>query len=136
MERRFKAELEGETGAAWRKERPEWLRNPETGVPMELDMFCPALRTAVEYNGRQHYEFPNGFHATRTEFEAQQRRDRAKAEICRAIGVRLVVVVAMADVQDEMSQWRASLAGGAAPDSDCLTTPRRRLLDDSPTTSA
>ena len=128
MERRFKAELESETGAAWRKVRPEWLLNPETGVPMELDMFCPALRTAVEYNGRQHYEFPNGFHTTREQFEAQQRRDMAKAEICRTVGVRLVVVDAMADVQEEMAQWRAALAGGEAP--------RRRLPDDCLTTSA
>ena len=33
MERRFKAALELETGKVWLKVRPEWLRNPETGMP-------------------------------------------------------------------------------------------------------
>ncbi len=110
MELRFKAALELETGRAWTKVRPDWLRNPETGAPMELDMFCAEMPAAVEYNGRQHYEFPNSFHTTRAEFDAQLRRDKAKAELCRRRGVRLVVVDARADVNAEMGQWRTSIA--------------------------
>ncbi len=109
MEERFKATLERETGKEWCKVRPDWLRNPETGVPMELDMFCAELATAVEYNGRQHYEFPNQFHSTREQFDAQQRRDRAKAEICLGQSVRLVVIDARASLDDEMEQWRAAV---------------------------
>lgn len=70
-------------------------------------MFCSELNTAVEYNGQQHYEYPNSFHTTVGQFKAQQRRDIAKAEICRNFGLRLVVIDAKADLQNELGQWRA-----------------------------
>ena len=71
-------------------------------------MYCAEMATAVEYNGKQHYEFPNRYHPTRDEFDAQQRRDRAKVDICRAAGVRLIVIDAKADLQDEVGQWEAA----------------------------
>lgn len=46
-------------------QRPDFLRNPETGRNLELDWWCPELRLALEHNGEQHYKFPNGFHNTK-----------------------------------------------------------------------
>ena len=109
MEMRFKTELERVTGKAWRKARPDWLLNPETGIAMELDMYCAEMGIAVEYNGKQHYQYPNKYHKTRVQFEAQQRRDRAKARICRGAGVQLVAIDSKMDLHDEMEQWRLSL---------------------------
>jgi hypothetical protein len=81
-------------GRRFTKVRPDWLRNPETGRNLELDFYCEELRMAVEYNGRQHYEHCEYFHGPRVKgaFEAQRRRDQAKAKICASRGIRLVEV--------------------------------------------
>ena len=71
-------------GHRFRKVRPDWLRNTlhRTGRCLELDGFCPELSLALEYNGRQHYEWPNFTGMTQEEFERQQERDQLKVEIC------------------------------------------------------
>lgn len=74
------------------KARPNFLRNPETGRNLELDCFNAELKLAAEFNGSQHAIFPNRFHRTRREFDAQQRRDRYKATVCKQQGITLLVV--------------------------------------------
>lgn len=66
--------------------------NPETGHRLELDCYDPTTRIAVEYDGVQHYKYPNGFHRTVVEFEAQRRRDRYKDQAARREGIHLVRV--------------------------------------------
>ncbi len=36
--------------------RPKWLKNPETDYPLEIDIYFPKHKIAVEYNGKQHYQ--------------------------------------------------------------------------------
>jgi hypothetical protein len=72
--------------------RPTWLRNPETNRCMELDCYNDALRLAVEYDGEQHFVFPNTFHRTEDDFRKQLRRDARKRELCRQYGIRLINV--------------------------------------------
>lgn len=72
--------------------RPPFLVNPSTGRCLELDGYNEDLALAFEYNGYQHYEYPNCFHRTRREFEDQLRRDQLKIELCRKQGVRLVSI--------------------------------------------
>ena len=74
------------------KVRPSFLVNPETGRRLELDCFNAGLSLAVEYSGVQHYHYPNVFHRSIEQFEAQQRRDRYKADMCRARGIYLITV--------------------------------------------
>ena len=50
---------------------------------LELDGYNHKLRLAFEYNGYQHYDYPNVFHKTREEFYKQRERDRLKAELCK-----------------------------------------------------
>lgn len=57
---------------------PRWAFNPDTGALLEYDYAIPHLRLFVEYNGLQHFEFPNFFHKNRAEFEAQKDRDELK----------------------------------------------------------
>jgi hypothetical protein len=71
------------------KSRPKWLRN---NGQMELDCFCEELGIAVEYNGKQHYEYYERFHKTIKDFEDQQRRDALKAKLCNEHGVELIIV--------------------------------------------
>ena len=72
--------------------RPLFLRNPETGRPLELDCYDPVSRIAVEYSGRQHYEFPSSFFTNEQDFYNQVYRDQLKRELCDKNGVYLITV--------------------------------------------
>lgn len=67
--------------------RPEFLINPETGQRMEYDCYNEQEKIAIEVNGEQHYVFPNKYHKTIQEFEAQVRRDRYKFDISNKYGI-------------------------------------------------
>lgn len=81
------------------KSRPVFLRHPDSGQYLELDCFNQDLRLAVEYNGRQHYEYVPYFHATPEAFEALKERDATKARLCYENGVHLIVVPHYVDVR-------------------------------------
>ncbi len=72
--------------------RPNFLKNPETKRNLELDCYNEDLKIAAEYNGEQHYNFPNRFHKTKQEFLKQIRRDRLKAELCELRGIHLITI--------------------------------------------
>lgn len=91
-ERICRETLEKIYGVPFQKDRPEWLINPETGRRLELDCYNDDLKLAVEYNGRQHYEWPNFPGQTQEEFIAQVRRDQLKIELCDRHGVYLITV--------------------------------------------
>ena len=92
-ERRFGAALEASTGIVFEHNvRPLWLLNPVTGYPLELDLFCKARHLAIEYDGPHHHQFPNAYHATREEYDAQRERDVVKSRLCAELGIRLVRV--------------------------------------------
>lgn len=76
----------------FKKIRPDWLKNPQTGRRLELDFYCAELQLAVEYNGMQHYRFTPRFHKTAEDLGAQQYRDSMKRLLCARRGVRLVVL--------------------------------------------
>ena len=88
----FKSAIESKTRFEFAKARPLWLENPETGHLLELDMYDEKNRIAIEYDGPQHYEYPNPFHKTQAEFHELQQRDADKTSICRMHGVRLIRV--------------------------------------------
>jgi hypothetical protein len=64
------------------KQKHSWLRNTKTNYPLELDGYCSDLMIAIEYNGIQHYVWPNFFHSTIDDFFSQRDRDQIKVEIC------------------------------------------------------
>ena len=76
------------------KARPKFLNNPVTGGShnLELDCFNEELRIAVEYNGRQHYEYVPYFHANKEAFLNQKYRDDMKRRICRDNNIFLIEV--------------------------------------------
>ena len=71
--------------------RPEWLRNPETGWPLELDCYNEELELAFELHGRQHYE-PIEFFGGEKTYIKQYRRDLRTRNICWEKGVTLFTV--------------------------------------------
>lgn len=44
--------------------RPQWLTNPQTGYPLELDFWLPDAEIGIEVQGIQHLEFTPFFHST------------------------------------------------------------------------
>lgn len=72
--------------------RPSWLVNPRTGRSLELDGYNEELRLAFEYNGEQHYVYPNKFHRSPDEFLDYKRRDLIKRLLCDQHGVYLLVI--------------------------------------------
>jgi hypothetical protein len=84
--------LERHYGKLFPNVRPAWLINPETGRRLELDCYNEELKLAVEYNGIQHYVWPNFTNQSRSTFISQLRRDRLKRDLCVVHGVDLLVV--------------------------------------------
>ncbi len=76
------------------KARPDFLRNPVTGgsFNLELDCFQADMRLAIEYSGRQHYEYVPYFHRNKDAFTNQKYRDHMKASMCRENGINLIVI--------------------------------------------
>ena len=70
------------------KNRPEWLINPVSGWPLELDYYIPELKIAFEVQGRQHYE-PIARFGGVSQFQKQQARDQQKRNLCFMKGVTL-----------------------------------------------
>jgi len=81
-------------GRPFHKDRPDFLQNPVTGgnFNLELDCYDPELRIAVEYNGRQHYEYTPYMHKNKESFLNQKYRDDMKRRICKEQGVLLIEV--------------------------------------------
>ena len=87
-----KQAIEEITGKSFYCVRPDFLKNPETGRKLELDLYNDELRIALEASGKQHFVYPNIFHKTREEFIKQVRRDIFKVDTCDANGIYLITV--------------------------------------------
>ncbi len=73
--------------------RPKFMSNPETGRNLELDCYNSYLKLALEYNGKQHYEYTEKFHKCNIQnFYNQQQRDELKSYLCKKNGIDLIVV--------------------------------------------
>lgn len=70
--------------------------NPITKRKLEIDMFYEPWKLGVEYNGEQHYVFPNIYHPAtekgEKEFHAAVQRDHEKLRQAAALGIKIIVV--------------------------------------------
>jgi hypothetical protein len=92
--------LEKMFGVTFKTVRPRFLRNPETGRNLEIDCYNHDLRLGIEYNGKQHYVFPNGFHKNIEIFNKQVYRDALKLKLCDEAGVYLISVPYNVHIRD------------------------------------
>lgn len=70
----------------------EFLTNPETGRPLQLDCYNATYKLGLEFQGVQHYSYPNPFHKTQEEFIKQVRRDQYKVDVCDRNDIYLITV--------------------------------------------
>ncbi len=98
-ERECRRVMEEYYGVKFDSIRPNWLKNPETGCNLELDCYNDELKLAVEYNGEQHYNWPNYTKQTFEQFINQTRRDIYKKKICDLRGIYLISVPYLIPIQ-------------------------------------
>lgn len=72
--------------------RPNFLKNPKTGKNLELDMYSPPHKLAIEYQGAQHRTYTPFFHESYTDFLDQVERDNYKKQRCIEEGIDLICV--------------------------------------------
>lgn len=75
--------------------RPYFLKTDNGN--MSYDVYICGLKIAIEYQGKQHFE-PVDFFGGKDNFKQQQERDKKKAELSNANGVKLVYVNYWEDV--------------------------------------
>jgi hypothetical protein len=69
------------------------LENPVTHRPLELDVYNADLMLAIEYHGRQHYEYVPFFHKKgKQELEYSIWKDNIKVDMCDQLGIYLITV--------------------------------------------
>lgn len=90
-ERKCRETLESIYGVPFVTVRPNWLKNI-TGYNLELDCYNEELKIAVEYNGEQHYVWPNFTRCSLAEFQDLRARDELKRELCDRNGIYLITV--------------------------------------------
>jgi len=61
------------------------------GALLEYDIGIISRNLLIEYNGLQHYEYPNYFYKTREKFKEQVGRDKLKSRLAKVNGWKLVI---------------------------------------------
>ena len=80
-------------GLPFKSCKPHYLRNPESPACLEYDCYEGSLRLAVEYQGKQHYEYVPFFHRNGiSDFYEQQRKDELKVLLSEKVRVWLIRV--------------------------------------------
>jgi hypothetical protein len=64
------------------------IRYPNSDAPMQLDVFVPSLKLAVEYQGEQHFKSQHIYN----ESNMVQIRDNLKKEACKQLGITLLEI--------------------------------------------
>lgn len=72
--------------------RPDFLKNPTTKCNLEIDCYNNDLKLGLEYNGIQHYKYPNKFHKNINDFYKQIRNDKLKYHLCNKNKITLIIV--------------------------------------------
>ena len=67
------------------------LRFRKTNRKMELDIWVPGLKLAIEYQGHQHYEAAD-YWGGEEGLRKIQRRDKEKRKACKQAGIRLIEI--------------------------------------------
>lgn len=68
----------------------EVINEHHIGERLMLDVYCPKYKLALEFHGRQHFEFNSFFYKSYDDFRLAQERDIRKAELCKREGITLV----------------------------------------------
>ena len=99
-ERASRAAAERIFNKPFTKIRPDFLKNDVTQHNLELDVYNEELQLAIEYSGRQHYEFVPFFHKNYEAFLNQKYRDEMKKTKCKEHGIKLIEIPYTVKLED------------------------------------
>ena len=88
-----------------RHHRPDWLNG------LELDIFIPAHKLAIEYQGQQHFRAIQAW-GGESSLRLLQGRDARKAKLCAREGIRLIAIDYTEPLNQEHIESRIGFAGG------------------------
>lgn len=74
------------------KEIEYLIEYPLKDSKQRFDFFLPQYNIAIEYNGKQHYEYIKFFHKTLEGFEQYKMRDLKKEEYCKNNNIKLIKI--------------------------------------------
>jgi len=57
---------------------------------LRFDFYLPELNVCIEFDGEQHFIFPNYYHKTKQDFKDKQLRDKIKTEYCEKNNIKLI----------------------------------------------
>lgn len=66
------------------------LRSPFTTVRLRLDFYLPELKTAIEFDGIQHFEVCKRWNMSKYDLYCQQTKDLTKDEYCAKKGILMI----------------------------------------------
>jgi hypothetical protein len=75
------------------------------GKRLYLDCYNEELKINIEYDGKQHYIFPNCFHRTKDAFIRQKSNDHDKDIWCKNNGILQIRVMYTCDTNEEISDF-------------------------------
>lgn len=82
--------------------RPNFLKNPRTNRNLEIDIYDPITKIAIEYNGAQHYKYVPSMGS---DLNYQQWKDNLKYDLCTKEGIFLIVVPYWIDTLNENGKY-------------------------------
>lgn len=65
------------------------LKNPKTKYPLEIDIWCPEKKIAIEYDGEHH--FKDKIYGKKV-FKEVKSRDKIKERLCKKMGIKLIKI--------------------------------------------
>lgn len=68
----------------------KWFKREKSRGHFSVDGYSEDLKLVVEFDGYQHYTFPNVYHRTREEFEYQQETDQLKTQLLAEHNIKLL----------------------------------------------
>jgi hypothetical protein len=68
-----------------------WLPSPK-GAALQLDLYFPDIKLALEFEGDQHNTYIKYYHKTKQAFYYLQECDKVKADICKQRGITLMKI--------------------------------------------
>ncbi len=87
-----------------------WLRNPKTNYPLELDFYLPEYNIAIECQGEQHFNCGDTWFGCNDKMKNQkalkeiQERDKIKKELCEKNNLPLYYIRYDDNVEEKLNE--------------------------------
>lgn len=85
-------------GLEWKYDDRSVIKNPETNYPLELDIWCPSKKVAIEYDGEHHFSSKQ---YGKDKFLEVKKLDSIKNNLCKENNIKLLRIAYFDDWKNE-----------------------------------